>query len=305
MKRPSLYLGILAAGVSALSLGACSHPNAMPTGYTYHNEMYKSPAPPPSSKITTEQRQYMDGKQAEQFRDAVYDLVKRLSGRAGMPPKPVYVLAPDPMTTFYANIDNDLRESMRHLGYAISDVPTGAYVFAYDARLLTKPRGQISTGEPNVELVLRVFDSIGEDARMLTEESGHYYIQGAEVLHIQPSFYSLLPSRDKIMLQAEGFDPAANPRTASHRQYNPSKTREVTRQRMMETTPQAYDAPMMEPNPRMQPSAVPMQNYDGPSQAVVIDSNGMSYENEGSASVPQVNREPLSPRSSVSRYRDY
>ena len=140
-KSRMLYAGLLTAGVSALALSGCSHPNAMPTGYTYHNDTYKSAAPPPSRKITAEQRKYMDAAQAEQFRDAIYDLLTRLSSRAGMPPKPVYILAPDPMTTFYANIDNDLREGMRHLGYAISDVPTGAYVFAYNANLIERPRG--------------------------------------------------------------------------------------------------------------------------------------------------------------------
>ena len=310
MATRKLYVGILAAGASALAITGCSmaHPNAMPSGYTYHQDTYKSAAPPPSPKITAEQRRYMDAAQAEQFRDAVYDLLKRLSGRAGMPPKPVYVLAPDPMTTFYANIDNDLREGMRHLGYAISDVPTGAYVFAYDARLMERPRGYVSDGQPNVDLIIRVFDSIGENARMLTEEAGRYYIQGAELLHIKPSQYSLLPGRDKIMQQAQGFDPAeTTPRTAMQMQYEPVKTGETTREKMMEPSPMA-PAPQAY-QPAHQPMAQPVSRYNpnGPSQAVTIDSNGVSYDDGASyeSGYGSSASDMAQPRGSVSRYMDY
>ena len=188
-------LTVLALGVSLLSLGACgsfTHPNAMPSGYTYHHETYKSPAPAESSKVTIEQRQYMDATQAQQFRDAVYDLLERLTMRAGMPPKPVYVLAPDTMTTFYSNIDNDLRESMRHIGYAISDTPQDAYIFTYEALPLTKKVDPNASMANNVQLTLRIFSDLSASANQLTEETGRYFIQGAEALEIQPSRYSIL-----------------------------------------------------------------------------------------------------------------
>ena len=273
-----IYVGLLAAGVSAVALTGCEHPNAMPTGYTYHGETYKSPAPPPSKRITAEQRKYMDSAQAEQFRDAVYELLQRLSIRAGMPPKPVYILAPDPMTPFYANIDNDLREAMRHVGYAISDMPTGAYVFAYDAKLLDVPRDQISRGYANVELTLKVFDKVGVDARLLTAESGNYYIQGAEVLHIRPSEYeTLLPTRETLMYQEDGFVPATEARTATQELPRAEQTRakpEKVRESML-----GYDTPAT--------------RIGGPTQATQIDSTH------------NVNKAPLSPRAPVSREIDY
>lgn len=338
------YLGLLVAGVSAVSLSACSisHPNSMPSGYTYHKNTYKSPEPPASPRVSYDQRMYMDAAQAEQFRDAVYDLLKRITYRAGMPPKPIYVLAPDPMTTFYANIDNDLRESMRHLGYALSDVPTGAYVFAYDARIKPQPHGYVSQGEPNVELMLKIFDRVSPNARMLSEETGWYFIQGAEYLNIKPAHYSVLPSRRRIQLQAAGYDEVEDPRTVLQLDpelytYRPNaaySTREEIRGRMLappevqaeiaaeemrqrqqqmgseplsisrpvDTSAPSYP-PVSEPvepyeyapvsgtmapapgypavapppsyPPLAQPGAAPA--YDGPSQAVIIDSSGMSY----------------------------
>ena len=193
-----------ALGTSVLSLGACgfSHPNAMPSGYTHHHETYKSPAPAMSSKVTVEQREYMNAEQAEQFRDAVYDLLERLTMRAGMPPKPVYILAPDPMTTFYANIDNDLRESMRHIGYAISDTSNDAYIFTYEASSLSANNMQ-----NNVQMTLKVFSGLGESDKQLTEETGQYFIQGAEALGIVPSLYSALPTPKRAEIEPVILEP--------------------------------------------------------------------------------------------------
>lgn len=310
MAHQKKYFGLLAMGVSLVSLGACSvnHPNAMPSGYTHHREIYKSPTPPPSPKITAQQRQYMDSAQAEQFRDAVYDLLTRLTHRAGMPPKPVYIMAPEPMTTFYANIDNDLREGMRHIGYALSDMPVGAYVFAYDAQAFEKPRGTISTGAPNVEIVLKVFDSVSEDARMLSEESGWYYIQGAETLNIKPAQYKMLPTRERLKWQAAGFSPTEDLRTAMQhtaipRQFPERPETIVTRPLVMRHQDEMPDfqpvQSMVQPVPRAPTNYA--SDYDGPMQAVTIDSGGVSYGGD----VPYVNSEPLSPRARVSNYMDY
>lgn len=297
------YLTLFTLGTSVIALNACSvnHPNAMPTGYTYHKQTYKSPTPPASTKVNPGQRQYMNAVQAEQFRDSVYDLLERLTARAGMPPKPVYILAPDPMTTFYANIDNDLRESMRYIGYAISDLPVGAYVFTYDARTLDSPRGYVSQGEPNVELVLKVFDSVDQDARMLSQESGWYYIQGAETLNIKPATYKTLPSRLRLQQQADGFTPLENSRTAT----------QTTARPVMDPQPRTYYAtpfsaskaaarPAPPPATLNAPMAPPA-DYAGPSQALTINSGGVSY----SDSRPNINREPLMPRPTISKPVDY
>ncbi|MCI5061091.1 MAG: hypothetical protein MRY79_08485 [Alphaproteobacteria bacterium] len=274
MTNHKVFFSILSLSASALVMSGCaavSHPNAMPSGYTHHQETFKSPAPPPSSKITLAQRQYMDAAQAEQFRNAVYDLLTRISHRAGMPPKPVYVLAPDNMTSFYANIDNDLRESMRALGYALADVPTGAYVFAYDAQTFERPRGYVSQGEANVMLTLRVFNSIGENARMLTQESGTYYIQGAELLKVKPATYHSMPRWQDIVEQAEGFEPV---------DHVVAPKQPVSAPRIIEQPETSYRMPSTQ-------DSGPQIEYNGPARAVVI------------------NEEPLSPRSSVSRYMDY
>lgn len=172
--------------ILATCVAACA-PNAMPTGYVYHAQEYKSPNPPESSKFTDEQRATMSPEQADQFRMSVYQLVENLTRRAGMPPKEIFIVKPQPMTPFYANMDNDLRESMRHMGYRLADTPDNAYAFAYSAYVLKE--GDIVKGgdagqKPNIRLTLHVFDKAGKGARLLTEETGDFYIQGADKLDV-------------------------------------------------------------------------------------------------------------------------
>jgi hypothetical protein len=170
----------------------------MPSGYVYHGNDYKSPTPPESAKFTSMQRKYMGPEQAEQFRMAVYDLTSALTEKAGISPKPVYVLDPDQVTPFYTTIGNDLREAMRYLGYVLADSPEGAYVFSYSASHLNKrtPLGNpqiVSEGEPNVALALQIYDSVGKDARMLTEQRGNFFIHGAEYYDIPRATFSNVP----------------------------------------------------------------------------------------------------------------
>lgn len=175
---------VLSSCAAVLTLAACDVPNAMPRGYGYHDEVYKSPNPPESSKFTTLLRQSMGPEQADQFRMAVYTLVDNLTNRAGMPPKAVYVVKPEPMTPFYANLDNDLRESLRHVGYRLADSPDDSYAFTYAAEILNKEGAPAGDMSPNVRLTLYVHDKVGDEGRVLTQESGEFYIQGAEALSV-------------------------------------------------------------------------------------------------------------------------
>jgi hypothetical protein len=277
---------VLAFGVSALSLSGCiGHPNSMPGGYTYHHQEYKSATPAPSYKVTAKQRQYMDVVQAEQFRSSVYDLLSRMTVRSGLPPKPVYVLAPEPLTTFYANIDNDLRESMRAIGYAISDVPVGAYVFTYNAEYLDEVRGVDVSGQSNVELMLKVFDYASPKARQLTQEIGRYYIQGAETLHIQPTHYSDLPSYQQIKNQIDGFE-----------SYEPVRT--ATGGLNTITSSASQQMPLIDAPSQVEPS-VPTQYITQPMQGAVVDSSGISY------GAPLGDYQPSTPRARISKEMEY
>lgn len=160
----------------------------MPRGYVHHGEAYKSPAPGPSRVFTEAQRETMTPQQAKQIRRAVHDLALSLTDRAGLAPRPVYVQSADPLTPFYAMIDNDLRDVLVHIGYTLADRPDLAYVFRYEARHLDHPSSMKETSAAhdagNVEITLKIYDGARRDSKMLTIERGHFHIDGAEQMNI-------------------------------------------------------------------------------------------------------------------------
>lgn len=207
MFKPNAKFALLFAGMSVAAVTGCAQPHSIPTGYTYHTKEFKSANPPASSKFSDEQRATMTAEQAEQFRQAVYSLAEALTLRAGMPPKPVYVLRPEKMSPFYSNIDNNLNESLRHLGYNLASSPEGAYIFTYKVDLLRKaedlkgPNGEqidpATLSSNNVRIALQVHDKIGEDSKMLTEEANTFHINGAEYMTVPyVNFLGVLLSND-------------------------------------------------------------------------------------------------------------
>lgn len=184
-------MGLCGALAAVTVLGACSGPGAMPRGYTYHQERFKSPPPGPSSKISDAARVSMTDDQARQIRVAVHELMRVLTDRAGLAPRPVYVQTADPLSPFYAMVDNDLRDVLAHIGYRLSDVPEGAYIFQYDAAPI-KQSADSGADAPNVTITIRVIDGPGRDAKMLTTQSDDFFIQGAEDLNISHARFPLL-----------------------------------------------------------------------------------------------------------------
>jgi hypothetical protein len=94
------------------------------------------------------------------------------------------VQSADPLPPFYAMIDNDLRDVLAHIGYALSQTPDGAYIFQYDAEKIdqstTVKDGELDHQSPNVNLSISVIDGPGREGKVLTTQSGDYFIQGAD-----------------------------------------------------------------------------------------------------------------------------
>jgi hypothetical protein len=174
------------ATCAVLAIVGCSGvnmPNYFPDGYTHHanpNQAYRSDGSFPSRKFTQKQRAVMTGDMANQMRMSVYTLAETLTLRAGLPPKPVYIAQrhPSDISPFDALLDNDLRESLRHLGYRLANTPDDAYAMR---TRVEKIQGAVPDA-PNVTITLEVYDSAGDEARLLTTESGNYFIKGADVL---------------------------------------------------------------------------------------------------------------------------
>lgn len=194
MKRFILSLSTL-LGCSLL-LSACEGPGAMPRGYIHHMERYKSPAPGLPSKISDDARASMTADQAKQMRRAVHEVAMALTDRAGLAPRPVYVQTADPLPPFYAMMDNDVRDVMAHIGYRLSDMAEGAYIVQYDAQPIDLPGAikddQQTHQRPNVTLTLRIIDGPGREGKVLTTQSGDFFIQGAEDLDIPHAHFSIV-----------------------------------------------------------------------------------------------------------------
>jgi len=202
MSKTTIFknLFLSASALAGLSLVACASPGPMPHGYTYHdNGVFQSKTPPKSTRITDAMQANMGAAQAEQFRVATYDLVTRLTARAGLPPQQAYVMSAEPMSAFYTNIDNDLREAMRATGYSLADNAQGAYVFAYDAVLLPGARDVAAADmTANVQLTLFIFNMVNGTLNQLTQETGQYYIQGAEDFSILSTMNNLEDLQDRL-----------------------------------------------------------------------------------------------------------
>lgn len=187
-----ISFSILAAILCTVTLSACEGPGAWPRGYAYHKERFKSPAPGPSSKFTDAQRENMNPAQAKQIRNAMHDLARTLTDRAGLAPKPVYVQTADPLPPFYAMIDNDLRDVLAHIGYAMTAAPDNAYIIQYQAEKIDAPKGETPVPAPNVRLSIIVIDKAGREGKILTTQTGDYFIQGAEDFSIPHANFPLL-----------------------------------------------------------------------------------------------------------------
>lgn len=180
--------------ISVIMVSGCAGPGPMPRGYVHHAQTYKSPAPGPTPVYNDTQRATLTPAQAKGLRRAVHDLARALTDRAGLAPRPVYVHQADPLPPFYAMIDNDLREVLPHIGYTLAARPDGAYVFQYDAKKIDLPSPMKDEprdhSAPNVTLTLKIFDGAGRDAKMLTTQTGDYFIEGAEVMDIPRARFS-------------------------------------------------------------------------------------------------------------------
>lgn len=263
-------------GFSVLALNACSHPNAMPSGYTYHHDRFKSADPSPAlGVVKTNQESVLSQTDIDR---AVDDLLRKITARAGVSPKPVYIITPSMMTPFYSAVDDALRNTMRELGYALSDTQTGAYGFAYSGRNLSKPRGTDNDGYPNVELMLQIYDSVSDNARLLTQQAGNYFIEGAQDYSI-----NLVDAKT-----------SSNWKTTSHESLPSSESLPPS----YSVTPVTdFDAPITR-SERVN-AITPTIEYGSLSKREVSDKAG-DYSQKRS-----INAEPLTDRARVSKHIEY
>ncbi len=165
MTRPTLRA--LALFFPVLLLSACN----MPTGYVYHDQLYKAPVQDSSASGAA----LISQTQAAQIYRAMSDLTTRLTQRAGLAPRPVYVETPAPATQIQTLMDNDLRDTLRRLGYTLTGDPAQGYVIAHRIKPV-----KIENSPLNAEIALDIFDGRSKKETLLTSETGFYRIDSLD-----------------------------------------------------------------------------------------------------------------------------
>lgn len=106
-----------------LSLSACSSPGPMPTGYTYHQEVYKSPPAEEADSIGYEFSTDKNRVVMEMMHDVALDLITKMEQRFIIPEKEVY-LKPTFLNRAQAqSFDHALRAQLKNRGYILVQTP--------------------------------------------------------------------------------------------------------------------------------------------------------------------------------------
>lgn len=154
---------------TAVFLSACE----MPTGYVYHDRLYKKPV----AQSTASDAKLISNTQAAQLYAAMADLTARLTERAGLAPRPVYVEPHVPASQIQTMMDNDLRDALRRSGYTLSSDPSSGYVITYRIKTVT-----LDQDTKNAEISLDIHDGTQDARPLLTSETGFYVIDSLEDL---------------------------------------------------------------------------------------------------------------------------
>lgn len=96
------------------------NPSPLPTGYTYHGEVYKSPPGPEAGDIGYEYS-YLQNENVQQvWLHAVRDLVVHLEERTGLAPQVIHVQDVLEQSAFNHTFDHSLRHVLRERGYILA-----------------------------------------------------------------------------------------------------------------------------------------------------------------------------------------
>lgn len=140
--------------VLALTIVGCRSimdPTFMPAGYSYHNNLYKSPPGPPADDIGYPYSKEKNAHILNEWQVAVDDLISAL----GSSPSAVYIVKRNENNAFYNAYDFALREGLRKKGYSIASTPSGAEQhLSYDA----KTKNDTSFTNLNKKTTYRDFD---------------------------------------------------------------------------------------------------------------------------------------------------
>ena len=123
MRASFLLLGLT---VSVFALNGCKaimNPTFMPSGYTYHQDTYKSPPGPEASSIGYDYNQLKNDEIVQVWLATADEMVGELEKAGNVSAGPVYVTPPRKENAFTQSYDHALRNALRARGYTLLDTP--------------------------------------------------------------------------------------------------------------------------------------------------------------------------------------
>lgn len=121
--------------VMILGLTGCQNyfvkPSAIPSGYTYHNDLYKSPPSPEATNLGYTYSEAKNAQLVESMRVKALELFNQLESGYDMAGVGLYIYNTHSHNPQNATLDHVLRDIVREKGYRISSVPDGAIGLGY------------------------------------------------------------------------------------------------------------------------------------------------------------------------------
>lgn len=203
--RALTSLALLA--IAPLALSGCellTNPSAMPSGYTYHGDIYKAPPGPNSDELGYDYSAARNDEILLAWREAVDDLVNTLE-ETGIAAQAVYIEQPKAGNAFLSTYDNVLREELVSRGYTLGAAPGSVNHLRYEA-LVPESKDALPAADNadarDFVLVLTVIDPSllagagKEDEAVLTQVGNTY--------RLPPYGYSATPSLSSIFKPVGG-----------------------------------------------------------------------------------------------------
>lgn len=137
MRNSSLFKYSILPAFCLMSLVGCkslvsSPSHVMPSGYTYHQQDYKSPPPAKADDLGYEYSAEKNAAILEMWRPAAEDLVSRLEIEAGLSNADIYLRVPLNTDTQMATFDYVLRDVLRERGHTIISSRYAGTILTYN-----------------------------------------------------------------------------------------------------------------------------------------------------------------------------
>lgn len=124
--------------ITLLSLSACrtiTDPSFMPSGYTYHQDLYKSPPGPEAKGIGYDYNAISNAEVLQLWHISLNDLINQLEDERGELPKELYIRPVDHIDAFNTTFDHVLREELENRGHTLKSEAGDELILTFDAAI--------------------------------------------------------------------------------------------------------------------------------------------------------------------------